>query len=172
MHAVEHPLPPTSRITVSSRTHVTSYGVSVTTLEEVFLKVASDATDHKSLGRLGQLRREISASVMGASQGVEENQVSCLTRSGHSASCGSPWKVHRDSISLPKACVGYELLSCLDRTHQMQWYIVRRSYAVACFGLLDTPPPRTGLATTTVSKMLFFRPSFHTRTSSSLVRAA
>lgn len=35
-----------------------SYGVSVTTLEEVFLKVASDAADHK--GNLGRLRRESS----------------------------------------------------------------------------------------------------------------
>lgn len=37
-----------------------SYGVSVTTLEEVFLRVASEATDHKNLGHLGRLRRESS----------------------------------------------------------------------------------------------------------------
>ncbi|CAN0348380.1 unnamed protein product [Pylaiella littoralis] len=50
---------------------INSYGVSVTTLEEVFLKVASDAADHKNLGHLGQLRRESSqASVMDTSQDV------------------------------------------------------------------------------------------------------
>lgn len=32
----------------------------MTTLEEVFLKVASDAADHKNLGHLGRLRRESS----------------------------------------------------------------------------------------------------------------
>ncbi|CAM9259808.1 unnamed protein product [Ectocarpus sp. 4 AP-2014] len=39
---------------------INSYGVSVTTLEEVFLRVASEATDHKNLGHLGRLRRESS----------------------------------------------------------------------------------------------------------------
>ncbi|CAN0135768.1 unnamed protein product, partial [Hapterophycus canaliculatus] len=33
---------------------INSYGVSVTTLEEVFLKVASDAAEHKKLGHLGR----------------------------------------------------------------------------------------------------------------------
>lgn len=44
--------------------HFDSYGVSVTTLEEVFLKVASDSADHKNLGHLEQLRRDSSASAM------------------------------------------------------------------------------------------------------------
>ena len=85
--------------------HVTSYGVSVTTLEEVFLKVASDATDHKNLGHLGQLRRESSASVMDASQGAEKDQVSRLPRSGHHASVRSP---HEHTT-----CVLIQALVCL-----------------------------------------------------------
>lgn len=44
-----------------------SYGVSVTTLEEVFLKVANDSSDHKNLGHLEQIRRESSASAMNVS---------------------------------------------------------------------------------------------------------
>ena len=97
--------------------HVTSYGMSVTTLEEVFLKVASDATDHNKLGHLGQLRRESSASVMDASESVERDQVSRSSRNGPRAACGSHLKVHEGSISLPEASLGYERMSCLNRTY-------------------------------------------------------
>ncbi len=66
---------------------MSSYGMSVTTLEEVFLKVANDATDHKNLGHLGHLRRESSASVVDASQGAGKEQVSRLSRRGYSTGC-------------------------------------------------------------------------------------
>ncbi len=54
------------------------------------MKVASDATDHKNLGHLGQRRRESSASVMDASQGVETNKVSCLNQSSTLSAHVSP----------------------------------------------------------------------------------